>query len=224
MTGGTYRGRAAVGRIDTYPLRPLARHELETDMHLKTMSSSPAWLIRSTERCCKPPPMPGSPPPSASPTGSPPWATTSSPVRRRAAAGKKTEETGVPLDAAVVLGLSNVALHVWSADPMLDQVHDHLGHVPLERITTMDSTPGRTWQTCRSPSRGATRSSSRHGAPSTNWWPPSATGRRDLTGARQGPAGVTGRPSAAQAWKPPTMSVAPCRPRARRDAAARVEA
>ncbi len=62
----------------------------------------------------------------------------------RAAAAKKTEETGVPLDAAVVLGLSNVALHVWSADPMLDQVHDHLGHVPL--ITTMDSTPGRTWQ------------------------------------------------------------------------------
>lgn len=64
----------------------------------------------------------------------------------RAAAGKMTEETGVPLDAAVVLGLSTAALHVWSADPMLNQVHDHLGHVPLERITTMDATPGRTWQ------------------------------------------------------------------------------
>ncbi|MGI8751002.1 MAG: hypothetical protein ACR2MN_01550 [Acidimicrobiales bacterium] len=64
----------------------------------------------------------------------------------RAAAGKVTEETGVPLDAAVVLGLSTAALHVWSADPMIDQVHDHLGIVPLERITAMDATPGRTWQ------------------------------------------------------------------------------
>lgn len=40
----------------------------------------------------------------------------------RAAAGKITEETGVPLDAAVVLGLSPDALQVWRADPMLDQV------------------------------------------------------------------------------------------------------
>ncbi len=64
----------------------------------------------------------------------------------RAAAEKVTAETGVPLDAAVVLGLSDTALHVWSADPMLNQVHDHLGHVPLERITAMQVTPGRTWQ------------------------------------------------------------------------------
>lgn len=49
----------------------------------------------------------------------------------RSAAHKITEATEVPLDAAVVLGLSADALHVWSADPMLDQVHDYLGHVPL---------------------------------------------------------------------------------------------
>ena len=64
----------------------------------------------------------------------------------RAAASKITEETEVPLDAAVVLGLSAAALHVWSADPMLNQVHDYLGHVPLERITAIEATPGRSWQ------------------------------------------------------------------------------
>lgn len=64
----------------------------------------------------------------------------------RSAAEKVTAETDVPLDAAVVLGLSDTALHVWSADPMLNQVHDHLGHVPLERITAMQVTPGRKWQ------------------------------------------------------------------------------
>ena len=64
----------------------------------------------------------------------------------RSAASKVTEETGVPLDAAVVLGLSPDVLHVWSADPMLDQVHDYLGHVPLDRIATMRATPGRSWQ------------------------------------------------------------------------------
>ena len=64
----------------------------------------------------------------------------------RAAARTITKETDVPLDAAVVLGLSADALHVWSADPMLNQVNDHLGHVPLERITAMTATPGRTWQ------------------------------------------------------------------------------
>jgi hypothetical protein len=31
-----------------------------------------------------------------------------------------------------VLGLSPDALQVWSADPMLDQVHDYLGQVPVE--------------------------------------------------------------------------------------------
>lgn len=64
----------------------------------------------------------------------------------RAAAGKITEETDVPLDAAVVLGLSADALHVWSADPMLNQVNEYLGHVPLERITAIVATPGRSWQ------------------------------------------------------------------------------
>jgi hypothetical protein len=64
----------------------------------------------------------------------------------RSAARDITEHTDVPLDAAVVLGLATDALHVWSADPMLDQVHDHLGHVPLDRITAMNATPGRSWQ------------------------------------------------------------------------------
>ena len=64
----------------------------------------------------------------------------------RAAADKITKETDVPLDAAVVLGLSADALHVWSADPAVNQVHDYLGHVPLERIASIDATPGRSWQ------------------------------------------------------------------------------
>lgn len=64
----------------------------------------------------------------------------------RSAAGKITEETGVPLDAAVVVGLSSDALHVWSADPMINQVYDYLGHVPLERISAMEVIPGRSWQ------------------------------------------------------------------------------
>lgn len=63
----------------------------------------------------------------------------------RSAARKLTEETGVPLDAAVVLGLSSDALHIWGADPMLNQVHDYLGHVPVERITAMEAVPGRSW-------------------------------------------------------------------------------
>jgi hypothetical protein len=64
----------------------------------------------------------------------------------RAAARAITEETDVPLDAAVVLGLSADALHVWSADPLLNQVNEHLGHVPLERISAMHAAPGRIWQ------------------------------------------------------------------------------
>src|ERR1700760_2424782 len=55
----------------------------------------------------------------------------------RAAARGITEETDVPLDAAVVLGLSADALHSWSADPMLDQVHEYLGQVPVDRITAI---------------------------------------------------------------------------------------
>ena len=64
----------------------------------------------------------------------------------RAAAHTITEETDVPLDAAVVLALAPDALHIWSADPMLDQVHDYLGQVPIGRITAMTVTPGRSWQ------------------------------------------------------------------------------
>ena len=64
----------------------------------------------------------------------------------RAAGRKITEETDVPLDAAVALGLSATALHVWSADPMLNQVGDYLGHVPLDRIAAIEVTPGRAWQ------------------------------------------------------------------------------
>jgi len=64
----------------------------------------------------------------------------------RSAAHGITEETDVPLDAAIVVGISAEALHVWSADPMLDQVHDYLGHVPLKRITAMNAIPGRRWQ------------------------------------------------------------------------------
>ena len=57
-----------------------------------------------------------------------------------------TEQTDVPLDAAMVLGLAPGALHVWSADPMLDQVTEHLGHVPLDRISAITVAPGRSWQ------------------------------------------------------------------------------
>lgn len=64
----------------------------------------------------------------------------------RAAAQKMTRETEMPLDAAVVLGLSAARLHVWGADPMLNQVHDYLGFVPLDRITAMKAIPGRKWQ------------------------------------------------------------------------------
>lgn len=65
----------------------------------------------------------------------------------RSAAAKKSEQTGVPLDAAMVLGLSDSALHIWSADPMLNQVHDHLGHVALEHVAGMTAEPaGRSWQ------------------------------------------------------------------------------
>jgi hypothetical protein len=64
----------------------------------------------------------------------------------RAAAQTITEETDVPLDAAVVLGLTKDALHVWKADPMMDQVHEYLGQVPVDRITAMTVTPGRSWQ------------------------------------------------------------------------------
>jgi hypothetical protein len=63
----------------------------------------------------------------------------------RAAAGKITRETSVPLDAAVVIGVSATALHLWTADPMLNQVGDHLGSVPLASVKDITVTPGRSW-------------------------------------------------------------------------------
>lgn len=64
----------------------------------------------------------------------------------RAAAKKMTEETDIPLDAAVVFGVSDSALHVWAADPMLNRVGEHLGQIPLERIASIKVEGGKTWQ------------------------------------------------------------------------------
>ena len=47
---------------------------------------------------------------------------------------------------ALVVGLSADALHVWSADPMVNQFNQYLGHVTLEPITEIEDTPGRSWQ------------------------------------------------------------------------------
>lgn len=63
----------------------------------------------------------------------------------RSAARKVTEKTAVPLDAAVVVGITAGALHLWRADPMRDQVGDHLGEVPLTRIKEIAVSPGRAW-------------------------------------------------------------------------------
>lgn len=64
----------------------------------------------------------------------------------RAAAHQIEAATDVPLDAAVVLGLAMDALHVWVADPMLSQVHDYRGAVPLRHITGMQAAIAKTWQ------------------------------------------------------------------------------
>jgi hypothetical protein len=64
----------------------------------------------------------------------------------RSAARKVAEETDVPLDAAVVIGITATALHLWRADPMLNRVGDHLGEVPLTRIKAIEVVPGRSWQ------------------------------------------------------------------------------
>ncbi|MFB9835144.1 hypothetical protein [Actinoallomurus acaciae] len=64
----------------------------------------------------------------------------------RAAAKKMTEETDLPLDAAVVFGVSDSALHVWAADPMLNRVGEHLGQIPLERIASIKVEGGKSWQ------------------------------------------------------------------------------
>jgi hypothetical protein len=65
----------------------------------------------------------------------------------RAAAHREGERTEMPLDAAVVLGLEPEALHVWSADPMMSQVHDHLGSVETARIAAMRAEVGKSWWT-----------------------------------------------------------------------------
>lgn len=64
----------------------------------------------------------------------------------RAAAHKITERTQVPLDAAMILGITADALHVWRADPMLNRVGEHVGQVALDRVTDLTVTPGRSWQ------------------------------------------------------------------------------
>lgn len=51
----------------------------------------------------------------------------------------------MPLDAAVVLGIGAGELHVWAADPMLSQIHDHLGSVALERIADIRAETGKSW-------------------------------------------------------------------------------
>ncbi len=63
----------------------------------------------------------------------------------RAAAHRAGERTAMPLDAAVVLGIGAGELHVWAADPMLSQVHDHLGSVPLERIADIRAETAKSW-------------------------------------------------------------------------------
>ncbi len=63
----------------------------------------------------------------------------------RAAAHRNSARTDMPLDAAVVLGLSDDALHVWAADPMLSQVNDHLGSVELTRVAAIDTETSKSW-------------------------------------------------------------------------------
>jgi hypothetical protein len=64
----------------------------------------------------------------------------------RSAAKKITEETDIPLDAAVVFGVGDNSLHVWTADPMLNRVGRHLGRIPLDRIASIKVESGKTWQ------------------------------------------------------------------------------
>lgn len=64
----------------------------------------------------------------------------------RAAAHRITERTDVPLDAAMILGITTDALHIWRADPMLNRVGEHVGQVSLDRITDIAVAPGRSWQ------------------------------------------------------------------------------
>jgi hypothetical protein len=61
-------------------------------------------------------------------------------------AQKISNDTGVPLDGAVVFGVSKNELHIWSADPMLSNVDDYLGAVPRSEIKSVTTSPGKSWQ------------------------------------------------------------------------------
>lgn len=63
----------------------------------------------------------------------------------RAAAHRDSQRTDMPLDAAVVLGLAPEELHVWAADPMLSQVHDHLGSMELSHISAIRAETAKAW-------------------------------------------------------------------------------
>jgi hypothetical protein len=63
----------------------------------------------------------------------------------KVAAHQDSERTDVPLDAAVVLGLGKTHLHVWSADPMLSTVGDHLGAVELDRLASVATETAKSW-------------------------------------------------------------------------------
>lgn len=62
-----------------------------------------------------------------------------------AAAHRDSNRTDMPLEAAVILGLEPQALHVWAADPMLSQVHDHLGSVEITRISAISAETAKSW-------------------------------------------------------------------------------
>lgn len=64
----------------------------------------------------------------------------------RAKAQQVTEETDVPMDAAMVLDVTATDLHVWSADIMLGQVDDHLGAVPRSEFAAVEVGTGKSWQ------------------------------------------------------------------------------
>lgn len=63
----------------------------------------------------------------------------------RAKAHDIQERTELPLDAAVVFAQTAGELHVWSADPMLSQVHDHLGSVARTRLVAVETETSKSW-------------------------------------------------------------------------------
>lgn len=56
----------------------------------------------------------------------------------RARAHDVSEQTEVPLDGGMVLGVGTEHLHIWSADIMLGQVHKHLGAVGRSAIAKVE--------------------------------------------------------------------------------------